>query len=104
MIGFDGDVAEIAAVQRVISGDQYNTISKPISIVATAAAETVTAILCGETLTSDVSLFDTPSQLFTPTVVTKENVKEIIFDSGIYTVDQVCTTEYAAACTELGIS
>ncbi len=99
-----GNDAEIAAVQRVISGDQYNTISKPISIVATAAAETVTAILCGETLTSDVSLFDTPSQLFTPTVVTKENVKEIIFDSGIYTVDQVCTTEYAAACTELGIS
>jgi ABC-type xylose transport system substrate-binding protein len=99
-----GNDAEIAAVQRVISGDQYNTISKPISIVATAAAETVTAILCGETLASDVSLFDTPSQLFTPTVVTKENVKEIIFDSGIYTVDQVCTTEYAAACTELGIS
>ena len=99
-----GNDAEIAAVQRVISGDQYNTISKPISIVATAAAETVTAILCGETLASDVSLFDTPSQLFTPTVVTKENVKEIIFDSGIYTVDQVCTTEYAAACTELGLS
>lgn len=99
-----GNDAEIAAVQRVISGDQYNTISKPISIVATAAAETVNAILCGETPTTEFSLFDTPSQLFTPTVVTKENVKEIIFDSGIYTVDQVCTTEYAAACTELGIS
>lgn len=99
-----GNDAEIAAVQRVISGDQYNTISKPISIVAGAAAETVNAILCGETPASEVALFDTPSQLFTPTVVTKENVKEIIFDSGIYTVDQVCTTEYAAACTELGIS
>lgn len=99
-----GNDAEIAAVQRVISGDQYNTISKPISIVASAAAETVNAILCGETPTAEFALFDTPSQLFTPTVVTKENVKEIIFDSGIYTVDQVCTTEYAAACTELGIS
>lgn len=99
-----GNDAEIAAVQRVISGDQYNTISKPISIVATAAAETVTAFLCGQAPESEMALFDTPSQLFTPTVVTKENVKEIIFDSGIYTVDQVCTTEYAAACTELGIS
>lgn len=99
-----GNDAEIAAIQRIIAGDQYNTISKPISIVAGAAAETVNAFLCGGAPASDVTLFDTPSQLFTPTVVTKENVKEIIFDSGIYTVDQVCTAEYADACTELGIS
>jgi|AntAceMinimDraft_13_1070369.scaffolds.fasta_scaffold02435_4 ABC-type xylose transport system substrate-binding protein len=99
-----GNDAEIAAVQRVISGSQYNTISKPISIVAGAAAEAVNSFLCGEVPTSEATLFDTPSQLFTPTVVTKENVKEIIFDSGIYTVDQVCTTEYADACTTLGIS
>lgn len=99
-----GNDAEIAAVQRIISGDQYNTISKPISIVAGAAAEAVNSFLCGGAPESEVTLFDTPSQLFTPTVVTKENVKEIIFDSGIYTVDQVCTADYAAACTELGIS
>ena len=99
-----GNDAEIAAVQRVISGSQYNTISKPISIVAGAAAEAVNSFLCGTVPASEVSLFDTPSQLFTPTVVTKENVKEIIFDSGIYTVDQVCTAEYADACSTLGIS
>jgi len=99
-----GNDAEIAAIQRIVSGDQYNTISKPISIVAGAAAEAVNSFLCGGAPESDVMLFDTPSQLFTPTVVTKENVKEIIFDSGIYTVDQVCTGDYAAACTELGIS
>ena len=33
------DLAELAASQRVIAGDQYNTISKPIKIVAEAAAE-----------------------------------------------------------------
>lgn len=98
-----GNDAEIAAIQRIISGDQYNTISKPISIVAGAAAETVTAFLCGAPPAAEVTLFDTPSKLFTPTVVTQENVKEVIFDGGIYAVDQVCTADYAKACEALGI-
>lgn len=99
-----GNDAEIAAIQRVIAGDQYNTISKPISIVASAAAEVAVGILSGETPTPDTTLFDTPSKLYVPTVVTQENVKEAIFDSGIYTADQVCTDEYADACAALGIS
>ena len=57
----------------------------------------------GETPESDTELFDTPSQLFSPTVVTAENIKEVIFDGGIYTVAQACTAEYAAACATLGI-
>lgn len=98
-----GNDSEIAAIQRVISGDQYNTISKPISIVATAAAETAVAFLKGETPSAETTLFDTPSQLFVPTVVTQLNVKEEIFDTGIYTVDEVCTGVYVDACTALGI-
>jgi len=99
-----GNDAEVAAIQRVIAGDQYNTISKPISIVASAAAEVAVGILSGETPTPDTTLFDTPSKLYVPTVVTQENVKEAIFDSGIYTAEQVCTDEYADACAALGIS
>ena len=34
-----GKDAELAALQRIVSGDQYNTISKPIKTVADAAAE-----------------------------------------------------------------
>lgn len=98
-----GNDAEIAAIQRVVSGDQYNTISKPISIVATAAAETAVAILSGNTPEPETTLFDTPSKLFVPTVVTQENVKEAIFDAGIYTAAEVCTEEYADACAALGI-
>jgi D-xylose transport system substrate-binding protein len=98
-----GNDAEVAAVQRIISGDQFNTISKPISIVAEAAAEIAVEFLHGETPTGDVELFDTPSELFEPTVVTRENVKEVIFDGGIYTAAEICTGEYAAGCTELGI-
>lgn len=99
-----GNDAEIAAIQRIIAGSQYNTISKPIRIVAEAAAETAYAFLTGEAPEGETTLFDTPSTLFTPEVVTQENVKEVIFDGGIYTVDEVCTAEYAAACEALGIS
>jgi len=98
-----GNDAEIAAIQRIIAGDQFNTISKPISIVATAAAEVAVALLKGEAPAADDTLFDTPSKLYVPTVVTQENVKAAIFDTGIYTADQVCTAEYAAACEALGI-
>lgn len=99
-----GNDAEVAAIQRIVSGDQYNTISKPISIVAEAAAETAIQLLNGETPEATETLFDTPSALFVPEVVTQENVQEVMIDSGIYTVEQICTDEYAAACEQLGIN
>ncbi|MGY1552541.1 ABC transporter substrate-binding protein [Microbacterium sp. A588] len=98
-----GNDAEIAAIQRIIAGDQYNTISKPIRIVAEATAEIAVQLMNGETPEAGTELFDTPSQLFVPEVVTLDNVKEVIFDGGIYTYDQVCTDEYVEACTAAGI-
>jgi ABC-type xylose transport system substrate-binding protein len=98
-----GNDAEVAAIQRVIAGDQFNTISKPIKTVADAAAEVAVALMNGDEPKATTDLFDTPSQLFEPTVVTQENVKEVIFDGGIYTADEICTAEYAAACTKLQI-
>ena len=44
-----GNDATIAALQLIISGDQYNTISKPSEIVAAAAANIAVAFLKGET-------------------------------------------------------
>jgi ABC-type xylose transport system substrate-binding protein len=98
-----GNDAELAAAQRIVNGDQYNTISKPIKIVAEKSAEVAVQLLNGETPEPDATLFDTPSALFVPTVVTKENVKEVIFDGGIYEASEVCTGEYTKGCEELGI-
>jgi len=98
-----GNDAEIAAIQRIIGESQYNTISKPIKIVAEKAAEVSVQLLNNQTPTPDATLFDTPSALFVPTVVTRENVKEVIFDGGIYKPSEVCTGEYAKGCDELGI-
>lgn len=98
-----GNDATIAALQLIIAGDQYNTISKPSEIVARAAAEVVVTLLKGETPEPETSLYDTPSTLFVPAVVTRENIKAEIFDSGIQTPEQVCTGEYVEPCRELGI-
>ncbi|NKX53305.1 ABC transporter substrate-binding protein [Arthrobacter mobilis] len=98
-----GNDAEIAAIQRIIAGSQYNTISKPIRIVAEKSAEVAVQLLNGETPEADATLFETPSALFVPTVVTKDNVKEVIFDGGIYEASEVCTGEYKKGCDELDI-
>ena len=98
-----GNDAEIAAVQRIVAGDQYNTISKPIKIVAGAAADATYALLTGKKPKQTAELFNTPSQLFTPKVVTQDTVKELIFDSGVYKASEVCTGSYTAACSKLGI-
>ena len=98
-----GNDATIAALQLVISGDQYNTISKPSEIVAAAAAEVAVQFLDGKTPEPQTELYGTPSQLFVPAVVTKENIKAEIFDKGINTAAEICTGRYAEGCKALGI-
>ena len=99
-----GNDAELAAIQRIVAGDQYNTISKPIKIVAEASAEIAYQFAKGETPAGETTLFDTPSRLFTPTVVTQENLKKEMFDSGLLKAGDVCTGPYKAGCDKLGIS
>ena len=99
-----GNDAELAAAQRIVNGDQYNTISKPIKIVAEAAATVTYQFLQGEPPAARTTLFDTPSQLFTPTVVTRDNIAEVLLGpGGALKPSAVCTAAYAAACAELGV-
>ncbi len=104
-----GNDATIAGLQLIIAGDQYNTISKPSEIVAAAAANVAVQLLSGETPKADATLFNTPSRLFVPALVTASNLKAEIVDK---TVDGkpieppsvLCTGRYAAGCTKLGIT
>lgn len=98
-----GNDAELAAAQRIVAGDQYNTISKPIKTVAEAAAQIAYSFAKGEKPEGKTTLFDTPSELFVPTVVTAENLKETLVDTGIVKASELCTATYAAACAKAGI-
>ena len=100
-----GNDAELAAAQRILAGDQYNTISKPIKTVAEAAAETAFGFADGKPPAGETTLFDTPSRLFTPEVVTMANIKQtLLVPGGPLDVAKVCSGAYAAACTSAGIT
>lgn len=98
-----GNDATIAALQLIIAGDQYNTISKPSEIVAAAAAEIAVQLLDGKTPEAKTTLYDTPSELFVPAVVTAENLKAEIIDKNIVKAEALCVDRYVDGCKKLGI-
>jgi D-xylose transport system substrate-binding protein len=99
-----GNDATVAGLQLIIAGDQYNTINKPSEIVGGAAAEVTAQLLKDEKPEASDELFGSPSKLYDPTLVTAENLKAEIIDKKINTAADLCTSEYAAACTKMGIS
>ncbi|MEK8026163.1 sugar ABC transporter substrate-binding protein [Pseudaquabacterium rugosum] len=99
-----GNDATLAALQLIIAGDQYNTISKPSEIVAAAAARVAVGFLDGKAPKAETTLYNTPSQLFTPAVVTAKNLKAEIVDKGIASAEQLCTGRYAEGCRTLGLT
>ncbi|MDA3920002.1 MAG: sugar ABC transporter substrate-binding protein [Salinisphaera sp.] len=98
-----GNDATQAGLQLIIAGDQYNTVSKPSEIVAGAAAKVAVKLINGEKPKSDEMLFNTPTKLFTPTVITQKNLKSEIIDKGIASAKDLCTGRYVAGCKKLGI-
>ncbi|MBM6401875.1 sugar ABC transporter substrate-binding protein [Phycicoccus sonneratiae] len=99
-----GQDAELAAIQRIISGDQALTIYKAIKPQAEDAAKNAIALANKQKPASSADKEGVPSTLLDPVVVTKDNIKDTVIADGFYKAADVCTAEYAAKCTELGIS
>jgi D-xylose transport system substrate-binding protein len=104
-----GQDAELAAIQRIVSGDQYMTVYKAIKPEADKAAEIAYALLQGKTpegTTTNVNNGDqdVKSFLLTPVPVTKDTIKDTVVKDDFYKVSQICTSAYAQACAKLGLS
>lgn len=105
-----GQDAELAAIQRIISGQQGMTVYKAIKPEAEIAAEMAIAAATGEqytgqqTVTKNNGTKDVTSVLLKPVAVTKENIMETVVKDGFYTAAQICTPEYQKACAAAGIS
>lgn len=99
-----GQDAELAGVQRIVSGDQYMTVFKAYGRQAEAAAEAALALADGREPTSTSEVDGIPALLLDPVAVTADNVETEIIGGGLWTADEICAGEYAAACKELGIS
>jgi D-xylose transport system substrate-binding protein len=99
-----GNDATLAGLQLIIAGDEYNTILKPSEIVAAAAAKVAVGFLSGQTPKGETTLFNTPSQLFKPAVITAQNIKAEVVDKGFASAKDLCTDRYADGCKKLGIT
>ncbi|RYE75326.1 MAG: sugar ABC transporter substrate-binding protein, partial [Myxococcales bacterium] len=99
-----GQDAELAAIQRILAGQQAMTIYKPIKVEADKAGEVAVALINGEDVGETTDYEGVASFIFDPIVVTKDNVKDTVIADGFYQAEDVCTGEFAAACEAAGIS
>ena len=103
-----GQDAELAAIQRIILGEQFMTVYKAIKPEAETAAEMAVALLNGQPVNGATSKvnngkLDVPSVLLTPISVSASNVKDTIVKDAFWSLDQICTGDFAAACTAAGL-
>jgi D-xylose transport system substrate-binding protein len=106
-----GQDAELAAIQRILAGEQYMTVYKAIKPEAEAAAELAVALGRGEEPRAGIVNGETdngskqvPSVLLEPVAVTAENVNDTIIKDGFWKASEICTGEFQAACSEAGIN
>lgn len=99
-----GQDAELAAIQRIAAGEQYMTVYKPIPIEANKAAEVAVAIANGDDVTDTTDFEGVPSFIFDPVVVTKDNIADTVVADDFWTVEDICTSDYADACAAIGLS
>ncbi len=106
-----GQDAELAGIQRVLAGEQFMTVYKPIKPLADNAATLAVAVVNGEDpAASDVingeednGTEQVPSAITDTIPVFQDNVKDTIIADDYWSVDEICTGQYAQACKDAGI-
>jgi D-xylose transport system substrate-binding protein len=103
-----GQDAELAGIQRVVAGEQFMTVYKPIKPLARTAAEWAVALAQGKSVSGadkkeNNGSVDVPTKIIAVVGVTAETVKDTVVKDNYWTVKQICTREYAAACKKHGL-
>jgi D-xylose transport system substrate-binding protein len=105
-----GQDAELAGVQRIVTGTQYMSVYKPYPTEANTVAEMAVDIAQGKDLSSVApDKVDSPSdkgipaKIISVVALTKDNINDTVIKDGIYTVADICTPQYKAACDKIGL-
>jgi D-xylose transport system substrate-binding protein len=105
-----GGDAELAAIQRIVAGEQYSTIYLTINKQAEVSAELAVALAQKKPVPSglvnaktDNGAMQVPSVLLSPVAVTKDNIKDTVVKDGFYKPSEICTGKYAAGCKDAGL-
>ncbi|SDO57203.1 multiple monosaccharide ABC transporter substrate-binding protein [Aureimonas jatrophae] len=90
-----GQDAEVPSVKSIENNQQYSTIFKDTRELAKVTVDMIDALGTGkepevtDTKTYDNGVKVVPSYLLKPVLVTKDNIKATLVDSGYYTADQI---------------
>src|SRR3954462_14247983 len=105
-----GGDGELAALQRIVAGEQNSTIYLTINKQAESAGAAGGPLAQKKPLPSglingktDNGAIKVPSVLLTPVAVTKNNIKDTVVKDGFYKVSEICTGKYAAGCKAAGL-
>lgn len=105
-----GQDAEAAGVQRILAGEQLNTVYQPLKEIAGKSAEIAVPLAQGKPVPAGIATEKTdngagevPSVLVPTLSVDKSNIGSTVIKDGFLKVADVCTSAYKAACTEAGI-
>jgi D-xylose transport system substrate-binding protein len=105
-----GGDAEVAALQRILTGEQYMTIYLTIRKQAEVSAQLAVAAARGEeppggllNAKVDNGKKQVDSVLLKPVAITKDNIKDTVIKDGFYKPADICTGRYKSACAEAGI-
>ena len=107
-----GQDAELAAVQRILIGEQLMTVYQPIKKIAETSAELAVDMVNGKSAEAaaiatskvDNGKEQVPSVLLDTIAVTKDNIKDTVVADGFLKADQICSGPAAAACAKAGLS
>jgi D-xylose transport system substrate-binding protein len=105
-----GQDAELAAIQRILIGDQYMTVYKAIKPEAEGAAQLAVDLVNGKTSSEAAKdkvnngQKDVASVLLEPVAVTKDNIKDTIVADGFLKPAEICAGAAASACAQAGIT
>lgn len=88
-----GQDADLEACQRIVEGTQVMTVYKPVEKLAQAAAEYAIKLAKQEPIEGLKTMFDGDEEIsyvfLEPIAVTKENIDEVIIDSGYHLKEDV---------------
>jgi D-xylose transport system substrate-binding protein len=105
-----GQDATVAGLQRILIGDQYMTVWKPVKPESGAAAQIAVALVNGDDVPSnlinqqvDNGQKKVPSVILQPQAIIKSKVNDVVKGGDVKASD-LCKGSFASACKSAGIS
>jgi D-xylose transport system substrate-binding protein len=105
-----GQDAEVAGVQRILSGEQLMTVYQPIIQIAETAAEIAVPLAQGKKPAADVTTEkvdngakQVPSALLDTVAIQTDNIEDPLVKDGFLKASEICTSAYKEACAKAGI-